>query len=362
MPIKLTKSEKETQRLGEILGKTLKGGDVVALYGDLGAGKTVFVKGIAQGLGIIKRILSPTFVFMRSYPVPKSHLQFIHLDLYRGNTTQDYETLGLSELFSKDNIIVLEWADRIKTSLPKKRTDVFFESLDEKTRKITITPSRHLFEFEDSSEPERPESRLGGPKDLRVEDPERSYSSEPSRTCRRAAEVLKNGGVVIFPTDTVYGIGCLYNNKEGLARIYKIKERPQSLPFPVLVSSIKEAGIIATMNKLAKKLAQKYWPGALTIIVKSKDGKNKIGVRMPNAKIVLSLIKQVGIPIIGTSANFHGKKSAADYESLDPKLINLADYVLKGKCDGGIESTVIDVSDENLKIIRHGAVQIDEPV
>lgn len=186
----------------------------------------------------------------------------------------------------------------------------------------------------------------------------------------KGAQVLKNGGVIIFPTDTVYGIGALYNNKEGLARIYKIKNRPQNLPFPILVSSIKQAESIVNMNELAKSLAKKYWPGGLTIILPprhpesrlggTKDLKTpKLGIRMPNAKIVLSLIKQVGTPIIGTSANFHGQKSVADFELLDPDLVKLTDYVLKGKCEAGIESTVVDVSDDNLKIIRQGAIKIE---
>lgn len=202
---------------------------------------------------------------------------------------------------------------------------------------------------------------------LRAEQSNLSVNS--ARDLKKAARVLKNGGVVIFPTDTVYGIGCLYNNKEGLLKIYKIKNRPQNLPLPILVSSIKQAESIVNMNELAKSLAKKYWPGGLTIILplrhpeldyhRAKDLKTpKLGIRIPNSKIVLSLIKQVGIPIIGTSANFHGKESVANFESLDPKLINLADYVLKGECAGGIESTIVDVTQNNIKILRKGAVSV----
>lgn len=175
---------------------------------------------------------------------------------------------------------------------------------------------------------------------------------------KKAAEVLKNGGVVIFPTDTVYGIGCLYNNKEGLLKIYKIKNRPQTLPLPILVSSIKQAKSIVDLNETATRLAKKYWPGALTIISKSKDGKNKLGVRMPDSEVSLSLIKETGSPIIGTSANFHGQKSVANFESLDSNLVKLANYVLIGKCEDGIESTVVDVSDNSPKIIRQGAIKL----
>lgn len=175
---------------------------------------------------------------------------------------------------------------------------------------------------------------------------------------KKAAAILKNGGIVIFPTDTVYGIGCIYNNKEGLVKIYKIKNRPRNLPFPILVSSIKEAESITNMNKLANSLVQKYWPGSLTIITRSHDKKSKIGIRMPNSEIALSLIKEVGKPIIGTSANFHDQESVSDFKSLDPKLVKLADYVLKGKCEKGIESTVVDTTGGKIKTIRHGAVQL----
>ncbi len=136
--IKVSKSEKQTEKIGEDLAHDLKGGDVVALYGDLGAGKTVLVKGIAKGLGIKKRILSPTFIFMRSYPLTPEK-QFIHIDLYRGQQLEDFEALGLDDIFSPNNIVVLEWAERLKGILPKKRIDVSIEKKDEGTRRIIVS-------------------------------------------------------------------------------------------------------------------------------------------------------------------------------------------------------------------------------
>jgi len=129
-----------TQKIAQDLAKNLKGGEVIALFGDLGAGKTVFVQGLASGLGIKRRIISPSFVFMRTYPIILSHqtLTFYHLDLYRGQNMADLTSLGLGEIFSPDSIVVLEWAERIKESLPQKRIDVFIEVVDEKTRRIAI--------------------------------------------------------------------------------------------------------------------------------------------------------------------------------------------------------------------------------
>lgn len=183
---------------------------------------------------------------------------------------------------------------------------------------------------------------------------ERSLSPE----VKKAAQVLKNGGVVIFPTDTVYGVGCIYNNKKALGKIYKIKARPQTLPFPILVSSMSQAEGITKMNKLAKDLARKYWPGGLTIITKSKDGDANIGIRMPNSQIVKELIEETGSPIVGTSANFHGQESVSDFESLDRRLLRLTDFVIEGKCQKGQESTIVDTTREKIKIIRRGAVNI----
>lgn len=124
-----TKSERETQKIGRQLANSLKAGDVVCLYGDLGAGKTVFVKGIAKGLGIKKRILSPTFVLMRAYP------GLYHIDLYR---IDDFRYLGLDEIFENEGIKVIEWAEKLGSALPEKRIDVKIKKVDEQTRKITI--------------------------------------------------------------------------------------------------------------------------------------------------------------------------------------------------------------------------------
>lgn len=175
---------------------------------------------------------------------------------------------------------------------------------------------------------------------------------------KKAAEILKNGGVVIFPTDTVYGIGSRFDDQVALNRIYKIKSRPGGQPFPVLVSSISQVESQAVITSSARKLIGKYWPGGLTIILNSKKGNGKIGFRMPRSSLITLLIDLAGVPIIGTSANFHGQKPAASFGELDPKLIELADFIIKGKSSGGIESTVVDATFDPPKILRQGAVKI----
>ena len=129
----VTKSARETQELGKKLANNLKGG-IVALYGELGSGKTTFVQGLAAGLGIKKRIVSPTFIFIRQYS------NFYHIDLYRIEKPEDARGLGLEEILGDPaNIVVIEWAEKIKNLLPKKRIDVKFKILGENERKITTS-------------------------------------------------------------------------------------------------------------------------------------------------------------------------------------------------------------------------------
>ena len=130
----ITDNYKKTQSLGEQFAKKLIGGEVVALYGDLGGGKTTFTQGIAKGLGIKQRIISPTFVIVRSYKIKN----FYHIDLYRIENKRDIEGLGIEDILKNpENIVVVEWAERLGDLLPKKRIDVSFEYLDEEKRKIT---------------------------------------------------------------------------------------------------------------------------------------------------------------------------------------------------------------------------------
>ena len=162
----ITNSASETEKLGENLALKVKNGGLTALYGELGSGKTTFVKGLARGLGIKKRIVSPTFIFIRQYEILRSekartketHREcaehspgvgelasarfFYHIDLYRINKAEDARGLGLEEILSDSkNIVVIEWAARIKKLLPKKRIDIHFKYLDENKREVLIKSS-----------------------------------------------------------------------------------------------------------------------------------------------------------------------------------------------------------------------------
>lgn len=143
----LTKSAHETQKLGEKLAADLVSGKsdsrIFCLSGDLGSGKTTFIQGLARGLGIKKRVLSPTFIMMREYQVQSAKCKaqrFYHVDLYRVENGRDVEGLGLSEIWSNPaNIVAIEWPEKIEKILPKKRTEIRFEYLTGEKRKITIS-------------------------------------------------------------------------------------------------------------------------------------------------------------------------------------------------------------------------------
>jgi tRNA threonylcarbamoyladenosine biosynthesis protein TsaE len=139
----VTKSARETQDLGEKIGLDLKSGGLICLYGDLGSGKTTFMQGLALGLGIKKRVLSPTFIIMRQYPLAINHLPSIinlyHVDLYRIKDEKDVESLGLQEIWSDPkNVMAIEWPEKIEKILPEKRTNIYFEYVGENKRKIRI--------------------------------------------------------------------------------------------------------------------------------------------------------------------------------------------------------------------------------
>ena len=152
--INITKSPLETQKLAGDFAMLL-GNNVVSLYGEMGSGKTTFVQGLALGLGIKRRIVSPTFILVREYKLKTSRFaeasldkqnskSFYHIDLYRTETIDDIKGLGIDEIIAKgNNIVAIEWAEKIKNLLPKERVDVYFEYLDENRRRIVI--NRHNF-------------------------------------------------------------------------------------------------------------------------------------------------------------------------------------------------------------------------
>lgn len=181
-----------------------------------------------------------------------------------------------------------------------------------------------------------------------------------------AATVLRDGGVVVFPTETVYGLGALADSKFGPHEIFEIKVRPADLPIPLLVETedaLDTYGI--DVPDYAHTLAHAFWPGAITLVVKASDIVPKdfrapdgsIGIRSPKHEVVMELIQAAGGPIFATSANTHGNPAPGSYGEIEPRIINAADVTLDaGETEHQLASTVVDCTGAEPRIVREGAV------
>lgn len=193
--------------------------------------------------------------------------------------------------------------------------------------------------------------------------------SDMDQRIQEAIKILKNGGIVIFPTDTAFGIGCRIDDVKAIERLFKIRKRPKNQAVPVLVDTVRMAQdyLLAIPKDAIDKLIEPYWPGALTIVLPCKTNKvptlvrgggQTLGVRIPNHSLARALIQGVGVPILGPSANFHGGKTPYKFEDLDQRLVKLVDYVVPGECSICKESTVIDCSKKPWRILREGAISL----
>lgn len=183
------------------------------------------------------------------------------------------------------------------------------------------------------------------------------YDKMKKSALKKAAKILKSGGVIAFPTETVYGIGALLNKPKAIRRILKIKKRPASKPLQVLIANMKQAQELGKFSAKALRLTKKKWPGPLTLVVyKTKKvpklvtgGTLKVGLRMPAHRTVLNLIRKSG-PIAATSANISGKKPFLNGKEVVNGLPAL-DYVLPGKAKLGKASRVVDAA-AGFKVLR----------
>lgn len=178
----------------------------------------------------------------------------------------------------------------------------------------------------------------------------------PANTTK-AIKILKDGGVIAFPTDTVFGIGACLSCEEAIKRIFKMKKRPRSKPLQILAATLEQAKKLGRFNKKALELAKKMWPGPLTLVIyKTRKvpklvtaASSKVGLRIPDHKTALELIKKCG-PIAATSANRAGEKPALTAKKVKQQLPEV-DYILYGKVKTGKASQVIDAT-KGTKILR----------
>jgi L-threonylcarbamoyladenylate synthase len=184
---------------------------------------------------------------------------------------------------------------------------------------------------------------------------------------QKAIKVLEKGGVVAFPTETFYGLGVKYDNEDALKRLYEIKKRPQDKAIPLIVGSIREVHILAAeVPELAFELMKRYWPGPLTIVLKAKDrlseyitaGTGKVAVRVPGESVALDIVRRTGFPITATSANPSGSPPADSPQEVLKYFAEELDLIIDGGRTHGYEpSTIVEVVDDNIKLLRKGILK-----
>ncbi len=185
---------------------------------------------------------------------------------------------------------------------------------------------------------------------------------------KEAVDVFKNGGIVIFPTDTAYGIGCRMDNEISVKRIFEIKKRSLGNALLILVDSVKMAEeYVEIPEGVKERLISKYWPGGLSLFLKCKPGKVPgvvtantpiLAVRWPDHNEIEEVIHEVGVPIIATSANISGEETPYSLDQVNKALLEQVDYVMSGECTYKKESTIVDTTVSPWKIVRQGAVKV----
>jgi L-threonylcarbamoyladenylate synthase len=194
--------------------------------------------------------------------------------------------------------------------------------------------------------------------------------SSLQKQVEQGISILKKGGIVAFPTDTVYGLGAAVNLPQAVERVYQVKERPKNMPLPLLLADKSQIEEVAEpVPPIAWLLAAKFLPGALTIVLfKSRavpdtvtGGGKTVAIRIPAHPIPLALARGVGTPIVGTSANLSGKPSALTAEEVYTQLGNKVDLIIDGgRCPDGKESTIVDLTGETPLVLREGAISQEE--
>lgn len=183
---------------------------------------------------------------------------------------------------------------------------------------------------------------------------------------KKSAKVLKNNGTIVFPTETVYGIGASAISDKAVQKVFEIKFRPENKPINIMVDNIKEICKYANIKSdIEKQIIEKFMPGPITIILEKKEnisnkvtaGNRKIGIRIPDNKIALELLKECNIPIVASSANISGKDSGINIEEIKKELgENVNIYIDGGTIKMGEPSTIVEVINNEIVIHRKGKI------
>lgn len=184
---------------------------------------------------------------------------------------------------------------------------------------------------------------------------------------KEVANALKNHKIIAFPTDTVYGVSVLYGDLKDLEALKNAKNRPEIKPIPMMVSNIEQIKQIAQVDRRTEKIVKTFLPGALTLVLPVNpdvdpsytSGMPTVAVRIPDAPFVLSLIDELNTPLLVTSANQSGRKTALTWEDVLEQLPNI-DGLVKGECQKLQASTIVDCTQQKLMILREGPVTLEQ--
>ncbi len=193
-------------------------------------------------------------------------------------------------------------------------------------------------------------------------------STSDPQSIRLAAEILQRGGLIAFPTDTVYGIGAHGWLNDAVEKIYLIKGRPAEKAIPLLLASADDIESVAReVPPMAHTLMKKFWPGALTLVLKKQPhipaavtSSDTVAVRVPDHPLVRALIDALQAPLAATSANKSGQPELLDAQAIAQALGDHLDLILDGgRCAGGVPSTVVDVTVKPMRVLRVGAIAVE---
>lgn len=187
---------------------------------------------------------------------------------------------------------------------------------------------------------------------------------------KQAAEFIKQGKIVVFPTETVYGIGTNGLDENAVKKLYQIKQRPTNKPISLLVSNMEMVNLIAKdITEKEYKIMEKFFPGPLTIILKKKDivpdivtaGQDTVGVRMPSGEIARELVEYANVPIAAPSANMSGEPSGTNLQEIMKQFEGKVDFSIDGgNSELGLASTIVQVIDGKPQILRQGSITLQD--
>ena len=186
----------------------------------------------------------------------------------------------------------------------------------------------------------------------------------------KGISILRQGGIVAYPTDTVYGLGACASLPQAVGRVYEVKERPRNMPLPLLLADVSQISRVAEpVPPIAWSLIHTFLPGALTIVLLRSSsvpdiisgGGTTVAIRIPAHPVPVALIEGLGAPVVGTSANLSGRPSPLTAEEVYSQLGDKIDLIIDGgRCQGGKESTIVDVTGQTPVLLREGAISREE--